>query len=140
MKSPLSLRSGFISNLLFLIVWLAVFVASFSFADLKWKTLSPNVLKTTVPVYRHRDPLCMLVKREHIPKRLEIAHNVEDYKTQEEVRTYIKDYVLKIHTDDGDAHFFYDSLQKQALSPLHVSMFMMGCYGKNITQLLSLNI
>jgi len=89
-------------------------------------------VRRIVPVHRHRDPLRVNVKRANIPDRLKIASQTKlnKFTSTKQVRDYIEEYLLfgsDIEHEDALEHF--QSVANQQLSPLHVSMFLMGCYG-----------
>ena len=89
-------------------------------------------MRRIVPVHRHRDPLRVNVKRANIPDRLKIASQTKlnKFTSTKQVRDYIEEYLLfgsDIEHEDALEHF--QSVANQQLSPLHVSMFLMGCYG-----------
>jgi hypothetical protein len=113
-------------------LWFVAFTGNLPFYDLEWKTLDPNFVRRIVPVHRHRDPLRVNVKRANIPDRLKIASQTKlnKFTSTKQVRDYIEEYVLfgsDIEHEDALEHF--QSVANQQLSPLHVSMFLMGCYG-----------
>jgi hypothetical protein len=134
-----------------LLLWGIAFTGKFPWYNLDWKTLNPLFVRHRVPVHRHRDPLRMNVQRPNIPVRLQLGDKsrLELFTSTKRVKDYIEEYVLfgsDVLHKEAAAHF--SAVEKQHLSPLHVSMFLMGCYGyaymdrhtSNITGLLSLEV
>jgi hypothetical protein len=74
----------------------------------------------------------MNVQRPNIPVRLQLGDKprLELFTSTKRVKDYIEEYVLfgsDVLHKEAAAHF--SAVEKQHLSPLHVSMFLMGCYG-----------
>jgi hypothetical protein len=118
-------------NAIFSLIVLCLVIITFPSTDrLKYDDLDNMVLATNLPIIRHRDPLRIHVDKGHIPDLLEVGVATSTF-NKHEARNFVDGHVLpsyKKATSD-DAKKFFEAVASRHLTPLQVSMMLMGCYG-----------
>jgi hypothetical protein len=118
-------------NAIFSLIVLCLVIITFPSTDrLKYDDLDNTVLATNLPIIRHRDPLRIHVDKGHIPDLLEVGVATATF-NKHEVRNFVDSHVLQFHekATSADAKKFFEAVASRHLTPLQVSMMLMGCYG-----------
>ena len=126
------LKHSWFCNAMFVLV--TGFLAAILFPDrpskFEYDLLDEHVMAKHVLLYRHRDPMRMIVEKDDIPDMLKLGPTTDAFE-KNEARSFVDGQILRYYgkPTEADAIKFFTQLQSRMFTPMQATMMLMGCYG-----------